>query len=272
LFVPDASIEGELGRWLVRCDCAVAWMQDETGGLTRTLEKAGAGKAIVSSPFSTNWKSLHQSDRYCETLRESPFRAAEFQPLQIPGEVSSRGRACLEEAGVRLNQPFVAVHPGSGSRRKSVSIQTMATIMTKLRTEGMIPVVIEGPADQEAVCDLLRRIDSAIAVLRHLDLTTLAGALSHAAKFIGHDSGVTHIAASLGVLTSAFFGPTDPGRWAPLGNHVTIIRAPRGFACHWKPFWGMPTRAEREEKNTENPGNSLGPTLSPPTPCARVLR
>ena len=142
---------------------------------------------------------------------------------------------------MKMDQPFVAFHPGSGSHRKSVSIQTMATIMTKLRAEGMIPVVIEGPTDQEAVCDLLRGRDSAIAVLRHLDLTTLAGALSHAVKFIGHDSGVTHIAASLGVLTTVLFGPTDPERWAPLGNHVTIIQVPRDLACHSKPFWGMPS-------------------------------
>jgi ADP-heptose:LPS heptosyltransferase len=114
----------------------------------------------------------------------------------------------------------------------------MATIMTKLRAEGMIPVVIEGPADQEAVCDLLRRIDSAIAVLRHLDLTTLAGALSHAAKFIGHDSGVTHIAASLGVITTALFGPTDPGRWAPLGSHVTIIQVPHASVDGTNSFRG----------------------------------
>ncbi len=241
LFVPDGSIQGELGRWLARCDCAVAWMQDQGGSLASILEKAGAGTTIVSSPFSTTWKSSHQSDRFCETLQELPFRAAEFQPLQLPGEVSSWGRACLEQAGVKMDQPFVAFHPGSGSRRKSVAIAMMATIMTKLRDDGMIPVVIEGPADHEAVCDLLKRIDSEIAVLRNLDLTTLAGALSHAAKFVGHDSGVTHVAALLQVPTTALFGPTDPDRWAPLGNHVTIILAPHDSVSLTKSFCGAPT-------------------------------
>jgi len=98
-------------------------------------------------------------------------------------------------------------------------------MMTKFQREGMQPVVIEGPADQESVCNLLKKVAPAAVVLRGLDLTTLAGALSHAAKFIGHDSGVTHLAARLGVQTIALFGPTNPDRWAPLGKHVTVIKA-----------------------------------------------
>jgi len=240
LFIPDGSIEGELGHWLARCDCAVAWMSDQAGDFARTLEKAGAGKTIISSPFSMTWKSSHQSDRFCETLQELPIRAAGFQPLQLPGEVFSRGRACLEKVGVRMDQPFVAFHPGSGSPRKSIAIATMAAMVPKLRDEGMIPVVIEGPADQEAVCDLLKRTDSATAVLRDLDLTTLAGALSSAVKFVGHDSGVTHIAALLRVPTTAFFGPTDPDRWAPIGNHVTIIQEPHDFVDRTNSSCGSP--------------------------------
>ena len=226
LFDPDGPIEGELHRRLARCDCAVAWMQDQAGSLASNLVKAGAGETIVSSPFSMTLKSTHQSDRFCETLQALPIRAAEFKPLQLPGEISSLSRACLEEAGVRMDQPFIAFHPGSGSTRKSIAIATMATMMAKLQGEGMNPVVIEGPADQEAVGNLLSRISSAVAVLRNLDLTTLAGVLSHAVKFVGHDSGVTHLAAFLGVPTLAHFGPTDPDRWAPLGSHVIVIKEP----------------------------------------------
>ena len=225
LFDPDAPIEGELQRCLTQCDYAVAWMQDQAGSFTRAMKRAGAGHTVVSSPFSIGLKSLHQSDRFCEAVQELSIRPAAFQPVQLPREVSARGRTYLEDAGARTEQPVVAVHPGSGSPRKSIAVAEMASMMTKFQREGMQPVVIEGPADHEAVNNLLSRVSPSTAVLRGLDLVTLAGALSHAATFLGHDSGVTHLAALLGVQTIAFFGPTDPDRWAPLGSHVTVIKA-----------------------------------------------
>jgi ADP-heptose:LPS heptosyltransferase len=239
LFDPDASIGGELQSCLERCDYAVVWMQDQDGNLGRGLEKAGVGKTIVCSPFSMTLKATHQSDRFCETVQELLIRDAELFPLHIPESLSSRGRSCLEEFGVRMDCQFIAFHPGSGSPRKSIAVTTMATMMARLRHQGMLPIVIEGPADREALCSLLRQLPSAAIVLRDLDLQTVAGVLSHASVFVGHDSGITHLAALLRVRTVAFFGPTDPDRWAPLGSHVTVFKDPLDSACLTMPFHDM---------------------------------
>ena len=52
--------------------------------------------------------------------------------------------------------------------------------------------------------------------------------LSGAGLFVGHDSGVTHLAAAWGAPTLALFGPTDPAVWAPVGPDVRVLRAPDG--------------------------------------------
>jgi ADP-heptose:LPS heptosyltransferase len=65
-------------------------------------------------------------------------------------------------------------------------------------------------------------------VLRDLSLSLLVGVLAQTDLYIGNDSGVTHLAAIVGVRTVAVFGPTDPSRWAPSGSHVTILR---GASC-----------------------------------------
>ena len=39
----------------------------------------------------------------------------------------------------------------------------------------------------------------------------LAKWLSGAKLYIGNDSGITHLAAAIGIPTLALFGPTDPG-------------------------------------------------------------
>jgi len=56
-----------------------------------------------------------------------------------------------------------------------------------------------------------------------LSLPEVAGELRTGRLFIGNDSGVTHLAAWLGLPTIALFGPTDPASWAPLGD-VRVLR------------------------------------------------
>jgi len=47
--------------------------------------------------------------------------------------------------------------------------------------------------------------------------------LSHANAFIGNDSGITHLAAGLGIRTLAMFGPTNPAIYKPIGPDVKIF-------------------------------------------------
>jgi heptosyltransferase III len=223
-FEQEGTAAGALQEYLARCDVAVAWMQDQEALVSQALRKSGAVKTIVSSPFSSAWQSVHQSDRFSETLGEWPITAETFRPIQIPVSLAMRGRTCLERAGINPGKPFMAIHPGSGSPKKSIAIEQMADMISTVQREGLQPLVIEGPADQEAVADLLERLSAPVAILRNLDLATLAGSLSHAARYVGHDSGITHLAALLGLQTHVYFGPTDPGRWTPRGGHVVVIQ------------------------------------------------
>jgi heptosyltransferase-2 len=46
--------------------------------------------------------------------------------------------------------------------------------------------------------------------------------------FIGHDSGISHLAAAEGAHCILLFGPTDAAIWAPINQNVRVIRAPDG--------------------------------------------
>ena len=58
------------------------------------------------------------------------------------------------------------------------------------------------------------------------NLYDLACWLATARLYIGNDSGITHLAAAVGVPTIAIFMTTDPRVWAPRGDHVTILENP----------------------------------------------
>jgi len=70
--------------------------------------------------------------------------------------------------------------------------------------------------------------------LQCLDLPLLAAVLSQCSLFIGNDSGITHLAAALGVPTIALFGPTDPYVWGPRGTKVYIARGELDDGSGWK--------------------------------------
>jgi heptosyltransferase III len=46
--------------------------------------------------------------------------------------------------------------------------------------------------------------------------------------FLGHDSGISHLAAAAGARCILLFGPTDPAVWAPTNENVRILLAPAG--------------------------------------------
>ena len=87
---------------------------------------------------------------------------------------------------------------------------------------GASVAVILGPA--EASIEPIFR-EAGVAVLKDLDLPTVAALARIAAAFVGNDSGVSHLAAAVGASGVAIFGPTDPVRWRPLGSgQIDILR------------------------------------------------
>lgn len=227
------SVTGQLQTWLEDCDLAIGWMEDADGRLSRALKAAGIREVIVRSPFSLMIHATHQRDRFLEAINEAPYDGERHAGLMVSEPVLSLGQACLETAGLLSGQPFVVIHPGSGSVHKCVAPEILASVVAALQHSGTIPAVLEGPADREPVERLFQACRQSPVLLKGLDVLTAAGVLTHARFFLGQDSGVTHMAGLLGVRTVALFGPTDPNRWAPRGTHVTIVQGPPCLCRSW---------------------------------------
>ena len=249
LFSRGAPLPGELTTWLSRCDAAVAWLDNNKDALRGTFREFHIAQVWVQSPSSPVLCAKHQSDRFLEIVEEPAGDGLSERFVQVSPGIVEAGSVCLERIGIPRGRSFVLVHPGSGSAHKCLHPITIADIIQGLDQKGLLTVVIEGPADQHAVEHVLKVIRPRPPILRNLELTALAGILVQARFCLGHDSGVTHLAALLGVRTVAVFGPTDPARWRPLGDHVTIVRGPSCLCpswgdvreCHEKPCLGVPT-------------------------------
>jgi heptosyltransferase-2 len=126
------------------------------------------------------------------------------------------------------SRPSVALHPGSGSETKNWAIEKWIELGGLLFSAGYELLVIAGEADEKRV----RTMESAwsgklVRFLKHQPLPHLA-ALFERGLFVGHDSGISHIAAAAGAKCVLLFGWTDPAIWAPIGANVSVLRAPEG--------------------------------------------
>lgn len=102
------------------------------------------------------------------------------------------------------------IHPFSGSKRKNWPIENFREVAAKLENV----VWLAGP---EESFDGSTHFD---------DLPDVASLIAGATRYIGNDSGITHLAAAVGAPVIAIFGPTDPRIWAPRGENVRVLVNP----------------------------------------------
>jgi heptosyltransferase III len=125
--------------------------------------------------------------------------------------------------------PWMAVAPGSGSRRKNWPLARFYEISRALGWDyGLCVVWLTGPAERDMLPYLspLAQAQGQL-LLAHRPLSRVARVLSRCRLYIGNDSGLTHLAAAVaGPEVLALFGPTDPRVWAPLGPQVRTLWAP----------------------------------------------
>jgi len=107
---------------------------------------------------------------------------------------------------------FAVIHPFSGSPRKNWPLGKFRGLATGI--QRVMPVQwCAGPEDPP--------LEGAIRIA---DLYQLACWLAGARLYIGNDSGITHLAAAVGVPVLALFGPSQPEVWAPRGPNVRVAQ------------------------------------------------
>ncbi len=175
-------------------------------------ERVG-GSVVGLSAFAASgatWVPLHQARQLARRGVPPPRNSwlARWRAEVLPDRVPSR----------------VVIHPGSGSVRKNVPVETWHRVAEILRVETGLPVeVLLGPAEVER-----GSVPAAAEGVPSETLGDLLRLLARTALFLGNDSGPAQLAGALGLPTVSVFGPSDPRVWRPLGSKVRAVacRAP----------------------------------------------
>lgn len=212
LFKPGTSLQDEV-RQCLRADLILSYLSDPDRMIEEKLTLSATAK-YLQGPFRLD-------------LERRPAVEQLAQPLGILGIASIDRVPRLTASSPTRPMNRLAIHPGSGSRNKNWPIGHWAVLMGELMPMFDEVLLILGEADTE-IAEAVRPLIPATKLRPCVNrsLWDLVSELSQSTLFIGHDSGVTHVAAATGVATVALFGPTDPSIWAPNGDHVIVIRSP----------------------------------------------
>jgi heptosyltransferase-2 len=124
----------------------------------------------------------------------------------------------------------LALHPGSGSERKNWPEAKWAELLAQLtRTTDVDLLLIGGAAEGTRLERLAGRLPSErVRLASQLPLTDLAGLLTGCMGFVGHDSGITHLAAALDLPGLVLWGDTAQAIWRPRSERMRILAAASG--------------------------------------------
>ncbi len=173
----------------------------------------------------------HASRVYLKPLE----RLAIFDADPVPRlNVSGQSSAPCPPAPARPSQNVpgtLALHPGSGSERKNWPERSWADLVQRLIDGSDLKLLLVGG---EAEGERLQRLSAALPpararVAQSLPLAELARLLSSCCGFIGHDSGISHLAAALELPVLILWGDTAEAIWRPPSQKTMILRHPAGL-------------------------------------------
>jgi heptosyltransferase-3 len=235
-FAKSSELASDLANYFGSFDLIISYLFDPDGIFENNLRRCGV-ENLVCGPGRVIETAGHAARQLARPVEDLGIRVSDFSERIF---LSAEDRHFARNFLPPLQQPILAIHPGSGSKEKNWPLENWIALLSRIRgrslPEGMDGsrekfcslVVVCGEADQ-AQSERLEREwnNSTVRFAKNLSLPQLAAVLEKSV-FIGHDSGISHLAAAAGAACILLFGPTDPNVWAPQNENARVLRAQSG--------------------------------------------
>ena len=220
LFVHDSQRAPAVQSYFGIFDAVYSWLGSDHRGFIDRLQSFSHRRAKLF-PFRPTVSVDHQADYYLRCL-DAPASSGCKRVIQSSAEASAWGERFWTENSLH-HKAVLTVAPGSGAREKNWPEEYFLETVRWWRshTRGAA-VLLLGPVEQER--GGVDRLRADCLVADELRLSQAVAVLDRSTLFLGNDSGITQLAAAVGVATVALFGPSDPHCWAPRGKRVTLVR------------------------------------------------
>jgi len=245
-FARNSKLPAELADYFASFDLVISYLYDPDEIFESNLRRCGVGNllcgpakiadsrsdglpTVIGHPTAgkPSFLGSHAARQLARPIDELGIDVVDFAERIFP---SIEDREFAREFLTSVPQPIIAIHPGSGSHDKSWPVEKWIDLFSPDNHFADLKrlLVISGEADEAQANQLEREWKNrGVRFLRNLPLTRLAAVLEHSI-FIGHDSGISHLAAAAGANCILLFGPTNPDVWAPKNENVRVLRSPSG--------------------------------------------
>ena len=226
-FAKNSELPAESADYFATFDLIISYLYDPDGIFEGNLRRCGV-KNLLFGPAKIAKTSDHAAWQLARPIEELGIRVVDLtEKIFLSEEDRQFGREFLQTP----SQPIIAIHPGSGSKEKNWPLQNWIELFSREHwhvEKRPSLIVISGEADKAQTAQLEHTWkDQNIRFAKNLPLPHLAAVLEHSI-FIGHDSGISHLAAAAGASCILLFGPTDPNVWAPRNENVQVVAAESG--------------------------------------------
>jgi heptosyltransferase-2 len=225
-FARGGELAEDLADYFSEFDVILSYLYDPDGIFKTNVGLCTGAQFIVGPHQADETVHLHAAKIYLQPLE----RLAIFDADPVPRLSLAPGRPSINS---QLSTPnLLALHPGSGSERKNWPEAKWAELLEHLTSSTDCDLLLVGG---EAEGGRLQRLAAALPprrwrVAQSLPLAELAHRLAGCRAFIGHDSGISHLAAAVGLPGVVLWGDTAEEIWRPPSEKVMVLRHPAGLA------------------------------------------
>jgi len=217
-FARNEVLDSSLREYFASFAIILSYLYDPDRIFESNVARCSKGQFIAGPHRPDEKAGLHATKVFLHPLE----RLAIFDADPVP-RISM---ASVDRVSSRL-----ALHPGSGSERKNWPEPKWRELLEQfISTTPLQLLLVAGEAERERLPRLTKGLPSSrIEVAENLPLNKLAERLSTCASFIGHDSGITHLAAAVGLPVLVLWGDSAEAVWRPQGESVKLLTDPAGL-------------------------------------------
>lgn len=204
LFAKTAPIDEALAEHLRSFNLVVSFLYDPDGHFRASMERVGVKTLTECAPRVQN-DGEHASKQLAKGLEKLAMFLEDdlLQKTIFPSSTERSGK--------------IIIHPGSGSEKKNWPLEHWLRLADDFPATDF--VFITGEAEEARGVKIPQHTN-----WHSLPLSELAARFTTCSAFLGHDSGISHLAAACGVPSLLLFGPTNPAVWAPPQPWVQVLR------------------------------------------------